>query len=79
MKGTALNSLSTAQFVYKDFGCNDSSPVTTLFRRSRQNCYLLLAFEFGCSVAFCWSPQNLLFDKWFSTWFRWTTGGLSMV
>jgi len=25
----------TAEFVYNDFGGNDSSPITTIFRRSR--------------------------------------------
>ena len=36
----------TGEFVYNDFGYTDSLPITTLFRRSRQN-YLLRVFEFG--------------------------------
>jgi len=38
---------SAGEYAYNEFGYNDSSRITTLMLRSRQNSYLLCAFECG--------------------------------
>jgi len=35
-----------------EFGCNDSSPITTFFRQPRENPYVLRAFDFAYGVIF---------------------------
>jgi len=60
-----MNIWCTAEFAYHNFGYNDSSHTTTLFRRSRQQSYLLHAYnDFDCIVTSPVAAWVMLSSSW---------------